>query len=105
MNKERNIGTPCTHRNHHSSSVPIPDRNSTKPPPQMSARFVEEDMRYESIEIDVHAKYNQSRRGRESKIGKYLPTGPQSWLFLEERWLTDSKIIHSFPGYFQLVHV
>ena len=66
----------------------------------MSVRFVEEDTHYESIEIDVHAKYNQSRRRRESQVGKYLPTGPQSWSFLEERWPTDSKIIHSFSEVF-----
>lgn len=46
--------------------------------------------------IDVHAKYNQRRCGRESQGAKYLPRGPQPTFRIGKIWLTSSKITHNF---------
>ena len=75
MDKESNIGSPCACRNRHGNSVPIPDRDSTMSPShECSLGGRSAQAKY--IEMDAHAKYDQKRRAREGRIGKYLPKGP-----------------------------
>ena len=68
----------------------------------MSTRFIEEGLHRERI--DVHAKYDQKRRGREGQVGTCLPAGPQPSQpsFLGKRWLTAKNIAHSFTEVFLL---
>ena len=47
-------------------------------------------------QIDVHPKYDQRRRGHEAQGTKYLPRSTQRHSSSEKRWLTTSKITHSF---------
>jgi hypothetical protein len=71
---ECNAGVPCAYRNRYGNYIFIPDGDSTKPLSHMNTRIADE--------IDAHANDDQQRRAREAQVSKYLPTGPQSSLFL-----------------------
>jgi hypothetical protein len=92
VDKECNVCVPGADRNCHGNSVPIPDGDSTET--QSYRVLFACAVKIENI--DARAKYDQSRRGCEGQVGKYLPTSSQTSFFFSKRWLTDSKIIHSF---------
>jgi hypothetical protein len=100
MDKECDVGVQCAYSNRHGDSVSIPDGDSTMT--HMSSRIVEQGLNVKIWNIDAHAKYDQNRRGYEGRVGKYLPTGAQSQLFIDKTRLTSSKITHSFVDAFSV---
>ena len=66
VDEEGNVGVPCAYCNRHGNSVPIPDRNSERPPSHIEHALWKV-CAVKIKQIDAHAKYDQDRRSGDSQ--------------------------------------